>query len=781
MKKNILKLYWKLTHTGDKAKLTIFDSENCLDYSSSSSGNNKNDNQKHSNFSNINTELSSHSCSSSTITSISSSISSWRNEDKRKSSDYVNKSSSNTLPPSFNTFNRNSMGHQRKVSHNIDLIGEMINSFNSNSPGRRSSFSSTNSDASISSNTIINSNTVGGSYELSTRRIFYDDCSESSDDESFRNVPSSYISPSPSSILSAASASTSLSSSYSYSTSPRNTFNTRRIRRFSQTSMENGIFNPTPLPGTSNYNMNNYSYDNNNHNNNVNVNNISIKLPARSLMYSVGVVISLEDNQLLEEFIFSHFALLENKLHQLQSYAFRILSHLLKKSSSPSSINGPNSIFCQPSRQKISISPLVALMIQHEPLWLEAVKRFKNSIYQLYSTPRIQEPLWLNISTFPQKRNLLAKCLLDELSYLLEKFDEKRTNYVLMHHLSWVPTVAPTADFEEGIRKNLFYDPLWAQLGDLYGSIGTPSTMSRTIIVGNDDAKNAVRRILFVLSYFIRCNEVYENVENMIPLDGQNSLMKESNIEKTKENGENIKNSENSNKIEGRNHANHSENGKTSDQLFAKSYGRSLMVGCCDTYMSDFVLMGLPKYDFQESLEADLKESLKMQPFSLQDPVSRSVCILGQINSSNCSVSVLGYDAYGNNNGKNSPASIQGDHIRNGDGYVIPLQTSNYIFNMLHQCIELYTKMGLPAESCIEYMEDQLRILYYKAVMHKKLLNTTIATTTTNPTSGVGSISISSPLMFSKVADDIVPINILETLSLQQSDLQLIHAINFVQ
>src|SRR4051812_5604141 len=54
---------------------------------------------------------------------------------------------------------------------------------------------------------------------------------------------------------------------------------------------------------------------------------------------------------------------------------------------------------------------------------------------------------------------------------------------------------------------------------DLYGSIGTPSIMSRTIIVGTD--VNTVRRILFVLSYFIRCNEVYERMEHMISTESQ--------------------------------------------------------------------------------------------------------------------------------------------------------------------------------------------------------------------------------------------------------------------
>ncbi len=48
--------------------------------------------------------------------------------------------------------------------------------------------------------------------------------------------------------------------------------------------------------------------------------------------------------------------------------------------------------------------------------------------------------------------------------------------------------------------------------------------MSRTIIVGTD--VNTVRRILFVLSCFIRCNEVYERMENMIPTECQSEERK---------------------------------------------------------------------------------------------------------------------------------------------------------------------------------------------------------------------------------------------------------------
>lgn len=56
------------------------------------------------------------------------------------------------------------------------------------------------------------------------------------------------------------------------------------------------------------------------------------------------------------------------------------------------------------------------------------------------------------------------------------------------------------------------------------------------------------------------------------------------------------------------------------DELFVKSYGRSLMAGYCDTYMSDFVLMGLPSLDeSQESLDIDLKNSLLVKPLSSID------------------------------------------------------------------------------------------------------------------------------------------------------------------
>lgn len=89
---------------------------------------------------------------------------------------------------------------------------------------------------------------------------------------------------------------------------------------------------------------------------------------------------------------------------------------------------------------------------------------------------------------------------------------------MLSHHLGWVPTVVPTSETaDEQLSKSTPgslstlsrfhpYDPLWAQLCDLYGAIGTPAALCRTVVVGRKAP--LVERLLLVLTYFIRSNEV---------------------------------------------------------------------------------------------------------------------------------------------------------------------------------------------------------------------------------------------------------------------------------
>lgn len=50
------------------------------------------------------------------------------------------------------------------------------------------------------------------------------------------------------------------------------------------------------------------------------------------------------------------------------------------------------------------------------------------------------------------------------------------------------------------------YNVLWAQLSDLYGSVGCPSRLAKTIICG---AKTlTINKVLNVLTYFVRCGEI---------------------------------------------------------------------------------------------------------------------------------------------------------------------------------------------------------------------------------------------------------------------------------
>lgn len=57
--------------------------------------------------------------------------------------------------------------------------------------------------------------------------------------------------------------------------------------------------------------------------------------------------------------------------------------------------------------------------------------------------------------------------------------------------------------------RGLFLGVHIDSLGDLYGAIGSPVRLTRTVVVGKQ--KDLVQRILYVLTYFLRCSELQEN------------------------------------------------------------------------------------------------------------------------------------------------------------------------------------------------------------------------------------------------------------------------------
>lgn len=66
---------------------------------------------------------------------------------------------------------------------------------------------------------------------------------------------------------------------------------------------------------------------------------------------------------------------------------------------------------------------------------------------------------------------------------------------------------------------------------DLYGYVGNPGRITRTVVVGKNIS--LVRRILYILTYLIRCNEVYENLETRSESDSGNIFSHEREMDNT--------------------------------------------------------------------------------------------------------------------------------------------------------------------------------------------------------------------------------------------------------
>lgn len=120
---------------------------------------------------------------------------------------------------------------------------------------------------------------------------------------------------------------------------------------------------------------------------------------------------------------------------------------------------------------------------------------------------------------------------------------------ILTNHLGWVATVAPiinsTASRDHVITMNQNqakmseiskfhpYNVLWAQLGDLYGSIGNPSRLAKTVVCGAQAV--TIDKVLSVLTYFVRCGEIQRvkskkvldksKIEEMIKNKGENQAV----------------------------------------------------------------------------------------------------------------------------------------------------------------------------------------------------------------------------------------------------------------
>ncbi|XP_067348109.1 folliculin-interacting protein 1 isoform X2 [Channa argus] len=226
---------------------------------------------------------------------------------------------------------------------------------------------------------------------------------------------------------------------------------------------------------------------------------------ARKKKIAIGVIFMLssnpEENSRFQDFFFSHFPLFESHMNKLKN-AIEQAMKMSRRSADA-------------SQRALAYSRMV-----------EGLNEFRITICNLYTMPRVAEPVWLTMMSGASEKNQLCGQFMRELSLLMEQASKNQflpalLTAILTNHLAWVPTVMPngqppikiflekhSSQSVDLLAKTHPYNPLWAQLGDLYGAIGSPVRLSRTVVVGRK--QELVQRLLYVLTYFIRCSELLE-------------------------------------------------------------------------------------------------------------------------------------------------------------------------------------------------------------------------------------------------------------------------------
>ncbi|KAK2828092.1 hypothetical protein Q5P01_019126 [Channa striata] len=226
---------------------------------------------------------------------------------------------------------------------------------------------------------------------------------------------------------------------------------------------------------------------------------------ARKKKIAIGVIFTLssnpEENSRFQDFFFSHFPLFESHMNKLKN-AIEQAMKMSRRSADA-------------SQRALAYSRMV-----------EGLNEFRITICNLYTMPRVAEPVWLTMMSGASEKNQLCGQFMRELSLLMEQASKNQflpalLTAILTNHLAWVPTVMPngqppikiflekhSSQSVDMLAKTHPYNPLWAQLGDLYGAIGSPVRLSRTVVVGRK--QELVQRLLYVLTYFIRCSELLE-------------------------------------------------------------------------------------------------------------------------------------------------------------------------------------------------------------------------------------------------------------------------------
>ncbi|KNC51389.1 uncharacterized protein AMSG_07572 [Thecamonas trahens ATCC 50062] len=290
-----------------------------------------------------------------------------------------------------------------------------------------------------------------------------------------------------------------------------------------------------------------------------------ILLPPRVLRtnFALGILFEVEHAPALERLVFAHFPLLECMLASLRRELLPVLTAMVHHplrvlglvdeataaaaAAAVATPGFPVSCYAASKRSlggasRSQLPRLARGALFRTPPLPQLLVATLDSVWRLYTAPRLAEPLWLTVVAFPSARMRALSELMEHLLWAASgvlagpkaqtrsrSFLAAAITAVLTSHLGWVSTVAP-AGFELdalarphiGYRHRPHSDPGLAQLCELFGKGGGRSMVSRTVVVGKDKAK--VLRLMAVLSYFIRSGEVFQRLMEMAPFSESDAV-----------------------------------------------------------------------------------------------------------------------------------------------------------------------------------------------------------------------------------------------------------------
>ncbi|XP_003702849.1 folliculin-interacting protein 2 isoform X1 [Megachile rotundata] len=204
----------------------------------------------------------------------------------------------------------------------------------------------------------------------------------------------------------------------------------------------------------------------------------------------------------IEACLLEHMALLEGMLDRLRYFCIE-----------PNNVSIQNKGMQLPERLYRSSFQLIFSLLR----LLTNVNTNRSS-----RTPLLWHDVLLNSVRIEHKMSTLHYSL-QQMCQLLEDIDTKSTNFflstvvtaVLTYHLGWIYTTLPVQDRQLMEKLGTWYpcNPLWAQLGDLYGALSNPIRIAHTVVAGDPQKTDLINSVLSFLSYFIRSGLVQKRKE----------------------------------------------------------------------------------------------------------------------------------------------------------------------------------------------------------------------------------------------------------------------------